>query len=140
MTYLDVPKGLYRITRETRKFGGLVWHHAILDNGNRLRHPDAPNGAPVIYHMTTRGIRAEIMGPETWSVNIGAPIQDLEGAKLRIQLTQYNPDYDLLSNNCEHFVNFVATGKKESKQVQVAGLFVAIGALVAVAFNSKEED
>lgn len=32
------------------------------------------------------------------------------------------PSYDLFGNNCENFARYVATGKRESTQVQAVGI------------------
>jgi hypothetical protein len=42
--------------------------------------------------------------------------------------------YSLLSNNCEHFANYVTTGFKDSKQINNAGLAVGGLGLLALLF------
>jgi hypothetical protein len=51
----------------------------------------------------------------------------------RLNIALKNPTYDLFGHNCEHFARYVATGKKESTQIQAVGL---ITGLVALAFLS----
>ena len=40
--------------------------------------------------------------------------------------------YDLLGNNCEHFVFDVRTGRKKSEQVETVGIFAFITVVVSV--------
>ena len=136
--YQGISNGLYLCHRNARKLG-FIKHHALLDLGNVLRNPKARGTHPIIYHQTIKGLRIEYLGSETWMVDVGNPIVDLERARARILDARKNPKYDLFQNNCQHFVNRVAKGKNESEQLQVVGAIVVIGALVAVVANADKK-
>lgn len=138
MAYQGVSDGLYLASRQTRKLG-FVKHHALVDIGNVLRNTRFDSNYPIIYHQTTEGLRAEWMGVEMWTVDIGNPIVDVDGARERVIQAQNNPKYDLFKNNCEHFTSFVANGKRQSGQLQVVGTIAAIGAFFVVAANSDQK-
>ena len=48
--------------------------------------------------------------------------------------------YNLLVNNCEHFANYVQTGRHFSQQSQVAGFALVVLGLLAIASIPKKED
>jgi len=58
-------------------------------------------------------------------------IEDESNAIRRLIVACSNSIYNTTGNNCEHFARYVATGKRESHQVQVAGL---VGVLVGLAW------
>ena len=69
-------------------------------------------------------------------------------ARARSQIGKRKGEYNLATNNCEHFARECKSGKPESKQVQkvVAGAVIAAGALAVTATASalgkkkKEEE
>jgi hypothetical protein len=62
----------------------------------------------------------------------------MSDALRRMQESLKSPtNYDLFSDNCEHFARFVTTGKKESSQVQNA---VIIGGGLVLLFLLGGED
>ena len=66
--------------------------------------------------------------------------------RARSQLGKKKGEYNLATNNCEHFARECKSGKSESKQVQkvVAGVAVAasvaVAATVAIALGKKKEE
>jgi hypothetical protein len=128
MPFRDLLDGLFLVRqRSTTK---LVDHYGILDVGNRLGLPQVlPGQQPVVVHQYPPGLRGD------WLQNTGAwdmlgPITDEPFAIERFHHARRDAKYDLFGNDCEHFARFVATGKKQSTQVQ-AGVFVAaLAALV----------
>ena len=47
-------------------------------------------------------------------------LEDEADAIARIYRAAENPNYDLFGHNCEHFARYVATGRRESTQIQLA--------------------
>ena len=130
MPYQNLSDGLYWIDQKSAK--GVVDHHAILEVGNRLGLPEARwSAVPVVVHQTPPEIRFEYLEPTSvWRVR--EAIIDEAGARERLRAALFVPGYNMLSNNCEHLARSVATGKRESWQVQLAVVgAVALYALTA---------
>jgi hypothetical protein len=124
----ELTPGLYWIAQKSPSKG--VEHHAILDVGNRMRHWDIDPRCPVILHQTPPSVRRDpFVGTGTWKIIM--KIADEPQAVARLIAACSNPIYNATSNNCEHFARYVATGKRESRQVQGAGF---IGVLVGIAW------
>jgi hypothetical protein len=129
MPYQHFNDGLYLVRQKSAAKG--VDHYGILDVGNRIGHPKIIFPVqPVVIHQRPPRIQID------WLQNTGewallGQITDEADAIARMRKTAENPNYDLFGHNCEHFARYVATGKRESTQIQVA---VAIAGLVALAF------
>jgi hypothetical protein len=124
----QLSPGLYWITQQSPKKG--VEHHAILDLGNRLRYRDVDPRHPIIVHQSPPAIRrGAFIGTGTWKIIM--KLEDEPGAIRRLIAACANPVYNTTGNNCEHFARYVATGKRESQQVQVVGL---VGFLIGLAW------
>jgi hypothetical protein len=131
MPYLQHQDGLYLLKQKSLEKG--VDHYGIMDVGNRLRHPQV-NGLhpPTVIHQAPPSIRLDwLQDTGTWEM-LGR-ITNEGDAIDRLNIALKNPTYDLFGHNCEHFARYVATGKKESTQIQAVGL---ITGLVALAFLS----
>lgn len=130
MPYEHLQDGFYLVRQQAATKG--VDHYGILDVGNRLRHPHVGFGMqPVVIHQTPPRIRIDwLQATGQWTV-LGH-ITDEVHAINRIELASRNPTYSLVGHNCEHFARFVATGKRESTQVQVAVLVAGLAALAYV--------
>jgi hypothetical protein len=125
-----LPDGLYLVKQSSAGKG--VDHFGILDIGNLLGVPGADGINPVVVHQTPPRIRHD------WFQNTGSwlalgRITDEPFAIARHRMALANPAYDLFGNNCEHFARFIATGVRESKQLQAAGWAVGLTALVLTA-------
>jgi hypothetical protein len=122
MPFQGLPDGLY-LAKRPAFAAKIVEHYGVIDVGNRLGYnlPELAEPVPVVIHQTADGLKAEFL-QDQW--NIEAHIIDEAGAKARITTATSTPNYDLFGNNCEHFARFVASGVKESKQLQV---FTLIG-------------
>jgi hypothetical protein len=124
MPYQGIPDGLYLVRQHSQE--KRVDHYGIIDIGNRLRYPHAPQ--PVVIHQSPPSIRADwLQTTGAWAI-VGK-IEDEAGAIARVNQAATNPAYDLLVHNCEHFARYVATGTRESTQVQGV---VAIAGLVGL--------
>jgi hypothetical protein len=122
--------GLYLIMQTCANKG--FHHYAILDVGNRLGYQDGPTRGPVIVHQTPPHPRRELAnGTGVWKIVM--KIADERHAWERLNEACTNPQYDALINNCEHFAKYVATGTRESRQVQVVGFVAAFVVLVLAA-------
>jgi len=130
MPYQNLSDGLYLLRQKSQAKG--VDHYGILDVGNRLAHPSvAPGMQPVVLHQTPPQIQVNwLQDTGTWDVL--AKITDEKDALERLKRAASDPQYNLFGHNCEHFARYVATGKKESRQVQAA---VAVAGLVALVFR-----
>ena len=136
MSQYKLSDGLYLIKQKCQVKGVLVDHFGILDIGNRLRLP-VEGKSPVVIHQTPPRIRTD------WLANMGKwelmnQITDEPNAMVRIKKALENDMYDLFGNNCEHFARYVATGFKESKQLQTAVLMVGLLATTIVLVASHE--
>ena len=128
MAYQGFGDGLYLVKQRLEGKG--VKHNGILDIGNRRRDPGNWRGTPMGIHQAWPVLRVDrFEGTGAWVV-LGL-ITDEAMAFSRMREAANNPAYDLFGNNCEHFARFVATGRRESVQLQ-AGL--AILGLVALGF------
>lgn len=134
MPYQNFADGLHLVKQ--RSAGKGVDHYGILDIGNRLQVQGADGINPVLVHQSPPGIQAN------WLQNTGAwkalgRIIDEPYAIARYHAALASSAYDLFGHNCEHFARFVATGVRESTQLQAAGWVAGLTALVIVA--SAEE-
>jgi hypothetical protein len=116
-------EGLYLVTQKSIEKG--VDHYGILDIGNRTYQPQADGINPVIIHQVKTGLRLDwVQSTGDWKI-LGK-ITDEEMALQRLRIAATTPTYNLFGNNCEHFARFVATGKKESTQLQGAVFVIGI--------------
>jgi len=123
--------GLYWVTQRSPTKG--VDHHAILDVGNRMGYLGGCR-QPIIVHQTPPSIRREsVEGTGYW--NILKKIADERDAVRRLLAACENPAYSVVGNNCEHFARYIATGVRESHQVQLIGFIGAIFGLVLIGAN-----
>jgi hypothetical protein len=131
MHWQHLKPGLYWIMQSSPKKG--VEHHAILDVCNRMRYADAGGWQDMIVHQTPPAIRREpSAGTGNWVVL--QKIADEQNAIRRLISACANPGYRTIDNNCEHFARYIATGIRESHQLQRAGaVVIAIGLVWAAA-------
>lgn len=133
MFYQGYLNGLYLLKQKSKEKG--VDHYGILDIGNRIKHPNVDGINPVVVHQIPPNIKIDWL-QNTGSWEMLGQIIDENMAVNRMREALKNPVYDLFSNNCEHFARFVATGKKESIQIQSA---VIIAGLVALSIYALRE-
>jgi hypothetical protein len=109
----EMPHGLYLVSQHNAAKG--VDHYGVVDIGNRLANSLHDGTSPILIHQTPPSIRMDVFAG-TWK-SLGK-ITDEAGAIARINLALEDPRYDLFGHNCEHFARFVATGRRESTQLQ----------------------
>ncbi len=116
-----IGPGIYHITRPK----GPVRHHGLLC-------VDILRAGPVVVDLHPRGLREisidefaagqKVRLEKTRPTNLPAALSRLQQALTR------GPHYNLLTRNCEHFVNYVLYGHPRSHQLEsvvVSGLLVA---------------
>lgn len=133
MPYQGYPDGLYLVKQKSETKG--VEHYGILDIGNRRQDPNFWDGRPVVIHQVFPTLRADLF-ERTGQWAVLGRITDETMAFERMREAAKNPKYDLFGNNCEHFARFVATGRRESLQLQ--GAAIAAGALALLFLLIKE--
>ena len=96
--------------------------------------PGVPNSLTrsVVVHQTPPGIKADWL-QHTGEWRVLGRITDEPFAVARYRAALANPKYDLFGHNCEHFARFVATGVRESKQLQAAAVVAGLATLVMLA-------
>jgi hypothetical protein len=133
MPYQGYPDGLYLVKRKSLTKG--VDHYGILDIGGRVGggHHSYPGSEPMVAHQVDTGLQYDaFIGTGIWVVLHKVPDEAL--ALQRMREAAKNPAYDLFGNNCEHFARFVATGTRESTQLQFAtALLVLVVGVIAIA-------
>lgn len=119
----QLPPGLFLVKQRSPSKG--VDHYGVVDTGNRLGY----GWRPVVIHQTPPAIRVDWLATTGMWLVLGK-VLDEAGAVARIQASLQDPTYDLFGHNCEHFARFVATGQRESRQLQavvaVAGILTLI--------------
>jgi len=121
MPYAGLEDGLYLVQQRSASKG--VDHFGILDIGNRIGHPDVDGRQPVVIHQTPPSLAMNWL-QDTGEWKVLGRITDERDAIDRMNKAWETPNYNLFGNNCEHFARYVATGVRESKQVQ-SGVFIA---------------
>ena len=132
LNVLNYAPGLYVVRRAVHNSPGAL-HYAILDIGNNYPIPDAISPAPKLIHQCPPRLQwCWFEEADAWEMY--GHCVDLPGAIERITwLAANDPEYDLMLNNCEHFVNLAANGQKRSVQLELALLFTAsVGLLFMV--------
>jgi len=123
--------GLYLAIQRSVEKG--VMHYGMLDIGNRMGIPDADGFHPVVIHQTPPSIRWEYTDISLWTIK--GKVIDEPGTLERIRGALARPDYNLLGNNCEHFVRYALLGRHESTQVNGALAVVGIAAVAFIVVN-----
>ena len=102
-------------------------HYGVMVCGKTLRKLGFLENRSIIIHKTDKGILpvwADISG-EWYFVN-KVPLNQIDGAVDRINISRATPEYHLIFSNCEHFARFVTEGSSRSTQVQTVGVAVSI--------------
>lgn len=136
MSQYELNDGLYLIKQKCQVKGVLVDYFGIIDIGNRLHLP-VTNNSPVVIHQTPPRIRTDWLA-STGKWEMINQITDEPYAMARIKRAQENDTYDLFGNNCEHFARYVATGLRESRQLQTAVLMVGLLATTIILASSGD--
>lgn len=132
MPFQGCEDGLYIAKQKSQNKLGIE-HYGILDIGNRLNHPNADGINPTVVHQTPPQLRIDWL-KDTGIWALLGKITDEAMARERISIAAKTPNYELFGNNCEHFARFIATGKRESRQLQSAAV-ISLAALAIYALR-----
>ena len=127
MAYLGCWDGLHLLRQ--RGGGKSVSHFGILVAARWIGDEFVDRWGPMVVHQAPPGIRMTRFEEGAWEV-VGR-ITDERSATLRMLEAARDPNYNLFGNNCEHFANYVARGRRESPQLQIAVLAIVLVGLVA---------
>jgi hypothetical protein len=119
-------RGLFLVERRLANKPGR--HVGILDVGNTFQQQRLGWWSSVVYQYGPTGITFEDLTAYWTTIK---PITDVAGAVSRFREARLAA-YDLVTNNCEHFARYVASGSRESKQVQAWGWVLGITAACLV--------
>ena len=117
------PAGLYWIVQKSPTKN--VEHHAILDVGNSIGYADVDPRHPIIVHQTPPSIRRELFA-DTGTWKVVTKIADEHAAARRLIAACAMPVYSAVGNNCEHFARYIATGVRQSHQLQRIGFIAGV--------------
>ena len=129
MPYYQYSDGLYLVKQKSKgKVKGIIDHYGIVDIGNQLNHPKVDGQQPIVIHQTPPRISFDwLQKTGTWEM-VGK-ISNTDKAINRIYQALKYPKYDLFANNCEHFVTYVADGKKQSQQLRAVTIIAGLAVL-----------
>lgn len=132
-----LSRGLHIVKRWSTEKGGF-FHFAIVDVGNCIGATNFDPSPARILEFSARGMQfEEYDSNDGWQ--LVQTIGDRGSATARIWAFAAAPQkgYDLIANNCEHFVWYVADGRRKSTQVRQAGLAVAALAVLVLAGSAS---
>lgn len=120
---------------EARRACGVYWHHGIYVGGGQVIHWVKKDRSKTegVVKQTSFQVFADGQPVRRSSDHPARTYDPLESIR-RAESWLGRDDYKLISNNCEHFVNWCIDGEKKSDQVRdyAKGLVVAglLGGLV----------
>ena len=129
MLYQHLDDGLYLVKQQSDS--KKVDHFGILDVGDRMGLRHGLYLGPVVIHLLPPSIHIDSIR-EFGHCEIVQRISDEVGARQRFHLARQHPTYDAVFNNCEHFAIFIATGRRQSPQVQ--GFAIGVGLALAISY------
>jgi hypothetical protein len=91
----------------------------------------------MVFHQSPPSIQIEPL-ENTGHWELVGQIVDEVGADARLKFAVQNPRYSFIANNCEHFAFYVATGTRQSPQLQQGVAIVGLLAVVVLAFGNRE--
>ncbi len=103
---------------------GLYWHHGIdLGNGRVIHYTGYPGDKGRNAAIKVESIQKFAKGREIYYGDSKAQYSHDEIVR-RAEGRIGEEDYDIVGNNCEHFVNWCRTGRHKSQQVNTAAALV----------------
>jgi len=121
--------GVFLMKRPTMKLPGAD-HYGVLIAGKALNFLWFPAYKPVVVHRTSemRVELAEMTGQ--WLVLDQVRSDQAQTAVARARAVFNDPQYYLLTNNCEHTARYIFSGEKRSTQVGNFVIALAVGAAI----------
>jgi hypothetical protein len=121
-------EGLYIVKRPASLPPGTM-HYGFAAVGRYARFFDPLSNGPVVIHKTNQpGRHCDSFNSYEWERVEKIPDVYLARVLYRARIS-WNDPYDLFLDNCEHWARYIATGKKESTQVQTFVKVVGFGTL-----------
>lgn len=112
---------------EYKRAGGLFYHYGMYIGDQKVIHRDKGYGV-LVSHLDDMVGEMRVTTPRCPRV----PTEQAINIAFEIQDTEYNP----ITKNCEHFVNFIRYKKVKSKQVRKA-IFLAGYILYLILMNHR---
>jgi cell wall-associated NlpC family hydrolase len=110
---------------EYKRCGGLFYHYAMYIGDNKVIHRDKTHflsyGRIYVTDINTMKGTMTILPLHIHRVPTEVAINNA------FELINKNNTYNVLTNNCEHFVNFVRYNTHVSKQIQTIKKYVICG-------------
>ncbi|HVT85198.1 MAG TPA: lecithin retinol acyltransferase family protein [Chitinophagaceae bacterium] len=120
-----------------KKILGMVNHYAVFlgwgDDAFPVFAANYNSGTQFISRLELEKFLHELE-PQKIERFIGSEIERQNAVRRGLSEIGKN-DYDFFLNNCEHYKNFVQTGKKFSKQSEDAGKAILVASLIVVLFR-----
>ena len=129
--------GIFLLKKQSIKIPGAE-HYGVLVAGEPLRSFGIPSNQPLLIHreVDMRADWADETG--TWKMVEQVPTDQTQSVLARARKVFNEPDYHLLTNNCEHTARYIISGEKRSTQV---GWYLGAGlAVAAVIWLIKRSD
>ena|SRR2546428_9769788 len=130
--FREIPNGVFLVRKQSTKIPAAD-HYGVLVAGESLAAFGIPSYEPVMIHRTEimNVERAEATG--VWDFVEKVDYDQIHMAAARASETLNEPNYYLLSNNCEHTARYITSGEKKSTQINwVIGAGLAVGLLALV--------
>jgi hypothetical protein len=113
--FREVRDGVFLLKRPSIKFPGE--HYGVLIAGGPLGFFGIPSNQPVVIQRTEQ-IQAEWADTTgNWDLVDEVPPDQIAPALARASKVFADPNYYLLTNNCEHTARYIIYGEKKSTQV-----------------------
>jgi hypothetical protein len=104
---------------EFKRAGGLFYHYGMYIGENKVIHRDKnENGSIFVTDLKDMVGEMKIVSPKYPRV----PTQ--QAIDKAFEMRESNLEYNVFTNNCEHFVNFVRYKRMYSKQVRRFAIFI----------------
>jgi hypothetical protein len=120
-------QGVYLAKQRSSYF--VIEHYGVIVVGNSLlTQIGFPKNNALVFHLLDKGIQVDYLETSgNWEILGQVNETQISNSIWRLKFAFNNPNYNLLSNNCEQFARYVAEGVKQSTQVQGAGLVALAG-------------
>src|SRR5882672_10997229 len=124
--FREFPDGIFLVRKPSTKIP-VADHYGVLVNGESLKAFGVPPYNPVIIHRAPdmRAERADATG--IWEAVDEVPHNQTQFAVGRVAEAFDDPNYYVLTNNCEHTARYITSGEKRSTQVE----WLILGGLAA---------
>ena len=120
---------------EYRRCYGLFYHYAMYIGDNKVIHRDKKHffsfGRIYVTDLTNMVVTMKILPLQVPRVPTEKAIETA------LELTEKDITYNVLTNNCEHFVNFIRYNNRVSIQIQKFKKYIIFGIYTLLVFKNK---